>query len=278
MNWPGTGDPYYNSDGATRKTYYGVTGVPQFFVNGATEVGAGDTATITEVSPEIGIIDIKATYKVYNEDYEDKINVNVDLTPYFDKQTSDQFKLYVAVIENKTTKNARTNGETEFHYVEQKMLPNGVGTLLTELVNNQLQNKKFSYTFSTSNVEEFDDLSVVVFVQEVTSKTILGTAWATVEPVSVDEKTTNDGNGIIALFPNPSVENIFLRYTLRNSQAVSIDLFNIDGQKISSINKSTLSDGVYTETINTNNLVNGSYMIKLSIGDQTYSKMFVVNK
>ena len=31
MSWPGTGDPYYTSEGNSRRNYYGVTGVPAFF-------------------------------------------------------------------------------------------------------------------------------------------------------------------------------------------------------------------------------------------------------
>ena len=34
MNWPGNGDPYYTQEGGTRRTYYGVSAVPQCFLDG----------------------------------------------------------------------------------------------------------------------------------------------------------------------------------------------------------------------------------------------------
>ena len=40
---------------------------------------------------------------------------------------------YIAIVENQTHNNASSNGETEFSYVEHKMLPNGVGIYTTGL-------------------------------------------------------------------------------------------------------------------------------------------------
>lgn len=34
MSWPGTGDPYYTSEGGIRRSYYGVSAVPQTFLGG----------------------------------------------------------------------------------------------------------------------------------------------------------------------------------------------------------------------------------------------------
>ncbi|MFC2130945.1 choice-of-anchor J domain-containing protein [Bacteroidota bacterium] len=276
MNWPGSGDIYYNADGGIRRTYYGVSGVPDLYVNGNRTSGA-DTMLITERSSELGIIDINATYNIYEEGLNNKIDVNVELTPYFNSAPTDRLILHVGVIENKTTGNVGSNGETEFHYVEQKMLPNGNGTQLSDLMNNEMQDFDFSYTFSNSNVEEFDDLSVVLFIQERTSKAVFATTWATVA-TSVEENQSNDGNGIVALFPNPAVENVYFRYNVTGSLNVDIELFNIEGQKINSINKNTLSRGTYTEEINTSNFQNGAYILKLVVGGKTYSKLFVVNR
>jgi len=34
MSWPGTGDPYYTDEGGVRRTYYGITGVPNMELDG----------------------------------------------------------------------------------------------------------------------------------------------------------------------------------------------------------------------------------------------------
>ncbi len=33
MNWPGNGDPYYTEEGGVRRDYYGVSSVPDLYIN-----------------------------------------------------------------------------------------------------------------------------------------------------------------------------------------------------------------------------------------------------
>ena len=280
MIGPAPGDPYFNEDGRLRLVHYysAVPGYPYLFVNGMYGMTPSDTTSIIARSQEHALIDIDGTYNVYMENNEHKIDVDVDLNCAFTGNGSNHLVLYVAVVENKTTQNATSNGETEFHMVEHKMLPHGYGTPLTDLINVDTLSKKFTYTFdSTSHVEEYGDLSVVIFVQDIITNVVLGTAWATWVGTDVEYKI-NTGNGIVGLFPNPASENIYLGYMIKNSANVRIEIYNLEGKIINSINNDIMDYGIYVKEINTNKLNNGTYILKLCIADQSFSKLFIVNR
>ncbi len=274
MNWPNAGDPYYNADGGIRKTYYAVEGVPSLhFIGGdATYSQAGFDALRLE--PEL--YDIVGTYKI--DETLKNVIVDFSLTCLSSFFTNNSVTAHVAVVETKTTDNASTNGETEFHFVEQKMLPNGNGTVVTAKTPQATQSaNNLSYTFlSTDHVEEMSDLAVVLFVQDNASKRILGSAWAVLD--NSDVKNDNSGNGIVALFPNPANETSRVRYQVRDNQNVNIDLFNINGEPVLSMEKGNLSAGVYFEDFNVKNLANGQYIVKITIGDKSYSTTLNVVK
>lgn len=284
MNWPGNGDPYYNDDGGTRRTYYGVTGVPDvYFVGGEPNGQPNSQAAFNALFLERAFFGLSATYSINGNE----VMVDANITALSDMFKTNQVKAYIAVIENKTTGNIGTNGETEFHYVMQKMLPNGAGRTILPLDAGQSQFiNNSAYTFTTTDhVEEMSDLSVVVFLQDVASKRILASVWATYDentptyngPSTADVKD-NSGNGIVGLFPNPAVDNARVRYSVVGQQDVNIALFNMNGEEIISINRNNLTDGVYFEDLNTKELSSGSYLVKLTIGGKTHTRTINVVK
>ena len=74
-------------------------------------------------------------------------------------------RLFVSVNEKTTTKNASYNGETEFHHIMMKMLPDVEGTKL-DLKTGEMQHFEFSYDMSKTNMEEYKDLEVAVWIQD----------------------------------------------------------------------------------------------------------------
>lgn len=169
MNWPGSGDPYYTAEGGVRRNFYGVSGVPDLFG------GGGDVATsssgvnnsFSEQNGKDAYMSLSASHYVDVEN--EKISVQVDLTPYF---SGDGFVLHTVVNEKETTGNVGSNGETEFHHVMMKMLPNAEGTPLEFSADETYDYDFHSVDLSATNIEEMTDLEVVVFVQHVASKEI----------------------------------------------------------------------------------------------------------
>jgi len=178
MNWPGAGDPYYTAEGGTRRTYYGVSGVPDVYVNGVDPPGSTIQAWFNNIVTYVNNAyaqpaqaTITGTFSVSGTN----ITISGNVTPLI---SGGGHKIHISVNEKMTTGNKMTNGETEFHHVMMKMFPNGSGSDVTLTAGTAIP---FSYTYdmSTTHVEEMDDLEVAVFVQNTSTKAILNAAYLT---------------------------------------------------------------------------------------------------
>ncbi len=166
MNWPGSGDPYYTPEGGVRKTYYGVNAVPMLFVDGknvATNTAAVNAA-FNATYGTYAYVNILSTHEIQGNN----VIIDAKIVPYANYPN---VKIHIAIIERKTTQNARTNGETEFHNVMMKMVPDANGTS-ANLINGEPVVIKKTIDMSGTHVEEMNDLMVAIFIQENSSKTI----------------------------------------------------------------------------------------------------------
>ena len=114
-------------------------------------------------------MDIKGSFNVEGN----TIHVIADVMPYIETSA----RVYITVNEKLTTGNVGTNGETEFHHVMMKMLPNGQGSTI-DFVPNELQRLEFTQDMSSTHVEEMSDLEVSIFVQNNSSKEIYNSHYA----------------------------------------------------------------------------------------------------
>ena len=172
MNWPGAGDPYYTAEGGQRREYYGVSYVPWPQCNGSYvdyNVGAVEAAFQNAIL-QPGLAKIAATHTLNGT----VMTVNANFLPF---ANFTNFRGHIIVIENTTTENTGNNGETEFHHVMMKMMPGANGT---ELNMDDRESATITEVFDLAgtNVEEFDDLSVVILFQDYTSKEIYQSAYS----------------------------------------------------------------------------------------------------
>jgi len=193
-------DPYVSSEAVARKMYYipeeDTYSIPYLHVDGFGfhPVEYKDDAGYTQADfdgfqAEPCYLQMDVSHTINGK----TVDIIVDLTPLQDD--SSDLRLLVAIIENTTYLNEGTNGLTEFHHVMKKMVPDDSGTVLDPLIRGEEVQLSFSYTFegeyddstgitnmidhSTAHtVEEFEDLSVVVFVQNNTSWQVLQSAWS----------------------------------------------------------------------------------------------------
>ncbi len=171
MNWPGSGDPYYTAEGGTRRTYYGVNAVPDLYVDGnkVATSASGVNGAYNATSGTMGTVFIESTHEIQGNN----VIIDANVTPYANYSN---VKIHISVIEKMTTQNVATNGETQFHHVMMKMVPNANGTS-AELVNGQTISLKHTVNMTSTNVEEMDDLMVAIFIQEA-SKNILQSGYS----------------------------------------------------------------------------------------------------
>lgn len=172
MNWPGSGDPYYTLEGGTRRTYYGVSYVPDLFGNGSrvnTNVSAVQTFYNAASLLESQIL-IRSSFKITGT----SINVTTNILPFADYGS---LKVHNVVCENITTGNATSNGETEFHHVMMDMIPDANGATV-DLEDRVPVSLNYNVNLSGTNVEEYDDLLVAVMIQNQNTKAMMQGKYA----------------------------------------------------------------------------------------------------
>lgn len=169
MNWPGNGDPYYTEEGGVRRTYYSVNAVPMAFLD-AESLTFGNVQNQFDQHAEItAFMDIRGSFSVDGN----IINVKADIMPYIDADA----RIYISVNEKETHGNVGTNGETSFHHIFMKMLPDAQGTPVN-FVTGEMEHLEFTQDMSGTHVEEMSDLEVSIWVQNYATKEIFNSRYA----------------------------------------------------------------------------------------------------
>lgn len=282
MSWPGNGDPYYTDEGGERRTYYGINSVPNLVVEGNTPINTSSytSASLNNYYANPSFINLTANALLTGH----TVNIDINVDPVADI-TSSNLRLHCAIFEYETHQNVGGNGETTFKYVMKKMVPDASGTSIGSLISGTPVTQSLSYTFNgfyrlppnsltpinnaiEHSVEEFSDLGVVVWIQDNATKEVFQSCYAT---FTVGTSEIGDPNGIIGLYPNPANSQAYIHYFLKNDAKVSIDLYNVTGQKVYSNEVGHMSSGAQSLNFDTQNLPGGLYIVRLSLDDKTYT-------
>ena len=187
MNWPGNGDPYYTDEGGVRRDYYSVNAVPMAFLDAESLNFNGVQNQFNQHAEIAAFMDIKGSFSVEGN----TITVLADIMPYIDVNA----RIYISVNEKETHGNVGSNGETVFHHIFMKMLPNAEGTTV-DFVSGELQHLEFTQDMSGTHVEEMSDLEVSIWVQNYTTKEIFNSRYAyeytNIHPYPVENLTLVD--------------------------------------------------------------------------------------
>jgi len=236
--WPNPGDPYYTAEVGTRVDYYEVSFAPCLIVdsvvNSFNPTLLQPVLTAELASPAYFSIDADAS--IVGSD----LTVNVSTNPF----VSGTYNMYIAVVENKTTGNMSTNGETEFHNVFMKMLPdvNGASINFNQDV---INTTTYQANLSGLHIEELSDLEVVVFIQNPINKKIMQSKVASALLSNNEVKDTK-----LRLYPNPSSGIV----TISSDSKLDIQITDVLGKLVYStyqlsgehfIDLSQLEKGLY---------------------------------
>lgn len=303
MNWPGNGDPYYTLEGYERRSFYSINSVPSLIVNGVQYAASVSAFSESDYEASIGDstpVAITLSHEVIGQ----TVNIDLDIEILEDIDIP-VYRVYVAIVEKMTTENVRTNGETEFHYVMKKMLPDGGGEFILE-TNGLPQDSVLSYdlsyefqgsydnTVTASNpvdhstahtVEEFSDLEVVAWIQELENKEVLqaqatwldqsssGGSGGSGGSTGIEE---NNSTTTFNVFPNPASDVVNIQLSQDVAAGATINLYDVVGNLVEqkSIAASNASQIIQFDTKNLNA---GVYFIKLRTNDasETTQKLIV---
>jgi len=80
----------------------------------------------------------------------------------------------------------------------------------------------------------------------------------------------------ISVFPNPTSGNSFITYTLSTPATVSIDLYDVLGNKLQQLVNGDQEQGEHNTTLDARKLANGVYVLQIRAGDQMAEQKIVV--
>lgn len=232
MSWPGAGDPYFTLEGQDRRTFYAVNSVPSMHTDGSLGLNSNSyTAAVFEAAQDVpafvdltvsGTLTPNFTYEMQGGqlvkvDSSYVLDAEVTISPVVDMPAG--LVAHISVQENLTFLNEETNGETEFHDVMKKMLPDASGTTLPAITDGSTETINESHTFvgeyrlpndasdpivhtMEHSVEEWTDLRLATWVQNPTTGEIWQSENAAVtvaEEVNNIETDTVDGQIVIVI-------------------------------------------------------------------------------
>lgn len=273
--FPGTGDPYTTQEGRDRGTYYdGVNSIPTTLVDGANRMNP-NSATI----PMITGIQSKPSFVVLSANafisWKDNINYSVQVNPFVDIPAGT--RLHVALVEKSTVNNVKSNGETVFYNVFKKFAHGSAGFSLPAISKGQSQNvngniqvqgvyrlppsgQQSLINWNTEHsIEDFNDLAIVVFLQNNTTKEVLQSVVTDVSMnTNVNEIETAHN---FFVYPNPTSD--FLNISVSNNNKTDVTITNIQGTVVytTQLNNTNTANEV---AINTTNFSNGVYIVTLT--------------
>ncbi len=282
MNWPNNPplDPGYNAHAATRRAYYPtITGIPDYYVNGTQGDRTGSQAEIDDCKSSPAFADITGTYIVQG----DSVWTDVSVTPYFSMTRN--VTVYIALVEKDYYYYEGPTTQKHFHHSMRRMFPNGGGNALSTLTDNTSVNYKYSAAVVSGDVKHNANFNfwthpknsnLIVFIQDNASRKVLqskviAASW----PLSIAEQTA--GVSHVALYPNPAGDQTTIGFDLEKSTDVTVEIVDAVGRVV--YTNATHHAAGFTEIkLNTANLVNGTYSVRLNANNNTIVKRLAVVK
>jgi hypothetical protein len=85
-------------------------------------------------------------------------------------------------------------------------------------------------------------------------------------------------NGMISVYPNPAKDVLNIEYIMDEAGTFHVELRNVQGAIVGMIDNTSKPAGVNMEKLNVSSLPAGVYMLRVSLGENLFTKKIVVNK
>ena len=286
MSWPGNGDPYYTSEGYTRRAYYNVSSVPWLRVDGTVYAGNSGSYTATllrDQAQKPSFVEMTGDLR-YNG--EKKFTAHITVNPV--KDVTGDVRLFAALVESKTVKNIAdeylnqygmatfaANWDTVFHHVMKKFLtPVSTGTAVT-LKEDSVLHFDLSYEFpgnyrlpnnaqdpinlnTEHSVEDFNHIYLVYWLQDYKTMEVFQ-AGKTEGRLSVAESRSSLAD--VKVFPNPASDMFQIRSDVEFS---AVRMVNMAGQVVRQLS----AEGTEC-SLSVQGLAAGLYILQLQTANGT---------
>jgi hypothetical protein len=88
----------------------------------------------------------------------------------------------------------------------------------------------------------------------------------------------NQNTNSFVIYPNPTSDNVILRYQINNAGTVNIEFRNILGELVKTQTFSNKQTGINTDEFTTNGLPNGVYLVRIVNGNKQQSQKLIIQR
>ncbi|MFY0654744.1 MAG: T9SS type A sorting domain-containing protein [Cyclobacteriaceae bacterium] len=259
-------------DPSARSAYYGIADAPASVLDGQFELGdpeAEETVIpwtrndIARSSLEDALFDIVISDNFGSDPMVLEVDVTATAQADIGDGTARELALYIAIIEKDVELIGASNAERTSINALRKMLPSGIGLR---------EEKEFLSGVSIQTTQSWDitnnvdasDLAIVVFVQDVESKTIYQTVMKDVvgktSPTITGIDNTLNGEDY-SLYPNPANQEVFVVFEKTTIEVMHWSIYDQTG-KVYKFGK--LKPGAEGFSLETRHFPAGMYFISLN--------------
>jgi hypothetical protein len=96
------------------------------------------------------------------------------------------------------------------------------------------------------------------------------------QPVGINDPVPVDTESGFKVFPNPATDRVTVAFELQSTASVRMEVFNLNGTLVKSYDLGRQPQGRQDLVVNCSNLSSGTYIVRLTIGNKTYSNKLVV--
>jgi len=264
-------NPDNTADPSARTLYYGVSSLPRTAIDGYIEDRTTSEWSDTYYSTR-SLVESPFNIDItFPENAEGLLEIKADITAELSMDST--LIVNIVVIEKEINQ-----GNTIAYNVVKKMLPDATGTRVTgEWAAGTI--KSFTQTWQANNIYDFDQMAVVVFIQGVYDGQIHQSAI--VSPPTNRRYSTQtitalespEADNMLILYPNPAndILNIDLPQQIA-SESSTLEVLDLQGKIILTQN----IESRQSISINTQNLAEGTYVLRIKSKSETYFSKFVI--
>lgn len=248
MNWPGAGDPYFTAQNEVRRFFYGVSYVPDLYVEGkqVPTTAAGINSALTASLAKPSYMTISGTHNVNGNIVTGDMVIN--------SYISANLTAYIAIVEE-TFDNHSTNGETHFPNLMLAMAPGPYGTPV-ELTDGGSTTVSYTVDMTGTHVEHMSDIKLVMWVQDSVTRMLFQSNYSDLV-TGIDNHTVLQD---VQVYPNPSTGLI----TVQHQNTIdNLTIYNNFGQIVRQFND------FEAKLIDLSSLDNGTYFMRITNGSES---------
>ncbi len=306
----------HNQDPMTDATYDSgmgtlIAGYPSVLVDRSKE--SVDPSTVfthyTTHIGDFGVADLNLTPSFNSTTRVATISVDAKMASTFSNNNANSdFRLAVVFTENHVTGTATGYNQANYYsYTSQNQALSGAGhnwqtspnpvpaanmvydfvartivggfngqanSLPSSITAGSTYNQSFSYTVPVGYNE--NNMEVSALLIDAKNKIIFNANRVKLTTTGI--AALNTGKQDFVMYPNPAANQLNIAVNTISSETVVLSIVNALGQVVYSEAKNNLPAGESNITLNTENLVNGIYMVSLSSKQGAISKKLIINK